>query len=48
MSVYSLEPKPSGWKVKVKLYLSKADFKNAPGVDTSKFPKKGWFSKLNI
>ena len=43
MSEYFAEPK-SGGKVKVELHLSnyatKADFKNAAGVDISKFAKK--------
>ena len=41
MSEYFPEPKPSGGRVNVKLYLSnyaaKADLKKAAGVDTSKF-----------
>ena len=44
MSEYFPEPKSSGRKVKVELDLSnygtKADWKNATGVDTSKFTKK--------
>ena len=44
MSEYFPEPKSSGGKVKVELDLSnyetKADWKNATGVDTSKFAKK--------
>ena len=43
MSEYFLEPKSSGGRVKVELDLSnfatKADFKKAAGVDTSKFAK---------
>ena len=44
MSEYFQEPKSSGGRVKFELYLSnyatKADLKNAAGVDTSKFAKK--------
>ena len=44
MSKYFPEPKSSGGKVKVELdlsnYATKADLKNATGVDTSKFAKK--------
>ena len=44
MSEYFPEPKSSGGKVKVELdlsnYATKADLKNATGVDTSKFAKK--------
>ena len=44
MSEYFSEPKSSGGKVKVELdlsnYATKADLKNATGVDTSKFAKK--------
>ena len=44
MSKYFTEPKSSGEWVKVELdlsnYATKADFKNATGVDTSKFAKK--------
>ena len=44
MIEYFPEPKSSGRKVKVELDLSnygtKADWKNATGVDTSKFTKK--------
>ena len=44
MSEYFPEPKSSGGRVKVELYLSnyatKADLKNAAGVATSKFSKK--------
>ena len=29
-------------------YTTKADLKNATGVDTSKFAKKSWFSKLKV
>ena len=43
MSEYFPEPKSSGGKVKVELdlsnYATKADLKNATGVDTSKFAK---------
>ena len=44
MSDYFPEPTSSGEKVKVELnlcnYATKADLKNATGVDTSKFSKK--------
>ena len=44
MSEYFPEPRYSGGRVKVKFDLSnyaiKADFKNATGVDASKFAKK--------
>ena len=44
MSEYFLEPKCSRGRVKVELdlsnYATKADLKNATGVDTSKFAKK--------
>ena len=44
MSEYFPEPKSSGGRVKVELdlsnYATKADLKNATGVDTSKFVKK--------
>ena len=44
MSEYFPKPKSSGGKVKVELdlfnYATKADLKNATGVDTSKFAKK--------
>ena len=44
MSEYFPEPKSSGGKVKVDLdlpnYATKADLKNATGVDTAKFAKK--------
>ena len=44
MSEYFPKPKSFGRKVKIALYLSnyatKADFKNATGVDASKFAKK--------
>ena len=44
MSEYFPEPKSSGGKVKVELdlsnYATKADLKNATGVDTSKFAEK--------
>ena len=44
MSEYFSEPKSSGGRVKVELdlsnYATKADSKNATGVDTSKFAKK--------
>ena len=44
MSEFFPEPKSSGGRVKVELYLSnyetKADLKNATGVDKSKFAKK--------
>ena len=29
-------------------YTTKADLKNSTGVDTLKFTKKGWFSKLKF
>ena len=45
MNEYFPEPKSLGGKVKVKLdlsnYVTKANFKNAAGVDTSKFAKNG-------
>ena len=44
MSEYFSEPKSLGGRVKVELdlsnYATKADLKNAKGVDTSKFAKK--------
>ena len=44
MNEYFPEPKSSGERVKVGLdfsnYATKADFKNAAGVDTLKFSKK--------
>ena len=44
MSEYLPEPKSSGRRVKVELVLSnyatKADLKNATGIDTSKFAKQ--------
>ena len=44
MSEYFPDPKSSGEKVKIELdlsnYAAKADWKNATGVDTSKFAKK--------
>ena len=44
MSEYFAEPKSFGGRVKVELdlsnYATKADSKNATGVDTSKFAKK--------
>ena len=44
MSEYFPEPKSSGGRVKVELdlsnYATKADLKNATGLDTSKFAKK--------
>ena len=44
MSKYFPEPKSSGERVKNELdfsnYATKADLKNATGVDTSEFPKK--------
>ena len=44
MSEYFSELKSSGGRVKVELdssnYATKADFKNATGIDTSKFAKK--------
>ena len=45
MNEYFPEPKSLGGKVKVELdlsnYVTKANFKNATGVDTSKFAKNG-------
>ena len=50
MSEYSPERKSLGEKVKVELDLSncatKTDFKNATGVDTSKFAKKADLANL--
>ena len=44
MAEYFSEPKFSGWRKKVELYLSnyatKSDLKNATAIDTSKFAKK--------
>ena len=44
MTEYFSEPKSSGRRVKIELdwsnYTTKADLKNATGVDTSKFAKK--------
>ena len=44
MREYFPEPKSSEGKVKIELdlsnYATKADFKNATGVDTSEFAKK--------
>ena len=44
MSEYFPEPKSSGGKMKIELdlsnYATKADLKNAAGVDKSKFAKK--------
>ena len=44
MSEYFPKPKSLGGKVKVELdlsnYATKADFRNATGVDTSKFASK--------
>ena len=44
MSEYFLKPKSLGKKVKVELdlskYATKADLKNAAGIDTSPFAKK--------
>ena len=44
MSEYFPEPKSLGGKVKVELdlsnYATKADLKNATGIDTSKFAEK--------
>ena len=52
MSEYFPEPKYLGGRMKVELdlsdYATKADLKNATVVDTSKFAKKGRFSKLKI
>ena len=51
MSKYFQEQKSLGERVKVELDLSndaiKADFKNATGVDTSKFAKKVDLANLN-
>ena len=48
MGEYFSEPKFLGGRLKVELdlinYATKADFKNATGVDTSSFAKKNWFS----
>ena len=50
MSEYFPEPKSLGGSVKVELDLSnnatKADLKNATGVDTSKYPKKVDFASF--
>ena len=44
MNEYFLEPKSSGKRLKIKLdlcnYATKANLKNATGVDTSNFAKK--------
>ena len=44
--------KSSGGRVEVELdlsnYATKADFKNATGMDTLTFAKKNWFSQLKI
>ena len=52
MSEYFRESKSLGERVKVQLnlsnYATKADLKNATGVDTLKFAKRSWFSKLKI
>ena len=51
MSEYFPEPKSSGRRVQVELdfsnYATKADLKNATGVDTLKFAKKFDLAKLN-
>ena len=48
MSKYFPEPKFLRERVKVELdlfsYATKAEVKNATGVDTSSFAKKNWFS----
>ena len=50
MAEYFSEPKFSGWRKKVELYLSNyptnSDLKNATGIDTSKFAKKVDFTRL--
>ena len=50
MSEYFPEPRPSGGRVKVELdlpkYATKADLKNAKGVDTSKFSKRFDLARL--
>ena len=50
MSEYFPEPKSSGGSVKVELdlsnYATKADLKNATGVDTSRFTKKVGLANL--
>ena len=50
MNEYFPKPKSLGANVKVELYLSKyatkADFKNATGVDTSDFAKKNDLTNL--
>ena len=56
MSEYFPEPKSSAGRVKVELdlsnYTTKADLKNATGVNTSKFEflkhQKSWFSWFKI
>ena len=52
MREYSLEPKSFGGNVKVELnlsnYATKADFKNATAVHTSKFAKNLANSKFNV
>ena len=52
MSEYFWESKSLGERVKVQLnlsnYATKAELKNATGVDTLKFAKRNWFSKLKI
>ena len=54
MSKFFSEPRLSKGKKEIELDLSicanatKADLKNATGVDTEQFFKKGWFSKLKI
>ena len=48
MSIFSLELKSSGERVKAELdlsiYVTKEDLKNATGVNTSPFTKKKGFS----
>ena len=50
MAEYFSEPKFSGWRKKVELYLSnyarKSDLKNATVIDTAKFAKKVDFTRL--
>ena len=50
MSEYFPDPKSAGWRVKVELHLSnyttKADLKNATGVNTSKFAEKAGLASL--
>ena len=52
ISEYFPKPKSLGANVKFELdlsnYAQKPDLKNATGADTSSFPKKHWFSKVEI